>query len=433
MAEVSELDIDRILSYGEKLADEVEVYMLDYTDISLEQREMAISSVFEHAGSSIYLRVVKDNRIGISGTSDAARWKDCVDVALSSAKLSEPVPGWAGFPAKAVLPEGQDPCDKNITVTPDLAAKYLDRMNAGAAKHPEARVVTGGVSLSTGNAVIANSNGVYYMRDMSGISLGMDAICDTSTGYDYDSSPFLDRIDPEKIGEETTFWATASRNGVDVETKKYDVVFSEHVVESLILDLFTEAVNGKNVLSGKSVFAGKLGEELLHPAISISDIPMDKQGSAWKRFDSEGTVTSDLSIVQDGVLSAFLYDAKIASQAKTTSTGHAHRSGNGATYIHPHCMRIAAPVSDVMDKPCLFVREVIGAHTANSLTGEFSVEVANAFFAESGKFVHPVKKAMISGNIFEILRGGVSISAETKTFEGAVVPKMRIESMQVIG
>jgi len=61
------------------------------------------------------------------------------------------------------------------------------------------------------------------------------------------------------------------------------------------------------------------------------------------------------------------------------------------------------------------------------------VEVANAFFAESGKFTRPVKKAMISGNIFDILRSGVHISAETKTFEGAVVPKMRIESMQFIG
>lgn len=430
---MSELDIDRIISYGEKFADEIEVFMLDYTDISLEQREMAVSSVFEHAGSSIYLRVVKDNRIGISGTSDAARWKDCVDVALSSAKLSEPVPGWTGFPAKAALPDGRDPFDPDITVTPDLAAEYLERMNAGAAKHPEARVVTGGVSLSTGTAVIANSNDVHYTRQISGISLGMDAICENSTGYDYDSSPFLDRINPEKIGEETTFWATASRNGADVETKKYDVVFSEHVVESLILDLFTEAVNGKNVLSGKSVFVGKLGEDVLHPSVSISDVPMDPAGSAWKRFDSEGTVTSDLSIVQNGVLSAFMYDVKTASQAKTTSTGHAHRAGNGATYIHPHCLRIAAPVSDVMDKPCLFVREVIGAHTANSLTGEFSVEVANAFFAESGKFVSPVKKAMISGNVFDILKSGVHISAETKTFDGSVVPKMRIDSMQVIG
>ncbi len=430
---MSELDIDKIISYGEKSADEIEVFTLDYSDISVEQREMAISSVFEHEGNSVYVRVVKDNHIGVSGTSDITRWKDCVDVALSSAKLSESVPGWTGFPAKAVLPEGKDPIDKNISVTPDLAAEYLERMNNGAAKHPEARVVSAEVSLSTGISRIVNSNGVDYTRHLSGISLGMDAICDNSTGYDYDSSPFLKRIDPEKIGEQTSFWASASRNGVDVETKKYDVVFSEQVTASLILGLFSEAVNGKNVLTGKSVYAGHLGEEMLHPSVSITDVPMDKEGSAWKRFDTEGTPTSDLHLVQDGVLSSFMYDAKTASQAKTVSTGNALRGGNGATYIEPQCLRLSAPITDVMDKPCLYVREVIGAHTANSLTGEFSVEVANAFFAESGKFVKPVKKAMISGNVFDILRGAVSISAETKTFDNAVVPKMRITGMQVIG
>ena len=430
---MSDVDIDKILSYGEKFADEVEVFTLDFTDISLEQREMAVSSVFEHTGTSIYIRVVKDNHIGVSGTSDPSRWKDCVDVAFSSAKLSEPVTGWTGFPEKAVIPKGQDPFDAKIVVTPDLAAEYLERMNAGASAHPEARVVTAEVSLLTGISTVANSNGVHYTRRMSDISLGMDAICDNSTGYDSDSSPFLERINPEKIGEQTSFWATASRNGVNVETKKYDVVLSENAVASLIFDLFSDAVNGKNVLTGKSVYAGHLGEEVMNPSVSLSDVPMDKEGSAWKRFDTEGTLTSGVEIVKNGVLSSFLYDAKTASQAKTISTGNAHRSGNGATYIDPHCMRISAPVSDVLEKPCLYVHEVIGAHTANPLTGEFSVEVANAFFAESGRFVQPVKKAMISGNVFDILSGVVNISAETKTFDNAVVPKMRICGLQVIG
>ena len=83
--------------------------------------------------------------------------------------------------------------------------------------------------------------------------------------------------------------------------------------------------------------------------------------------------------------------------------------------------------------PCFFVSAVNGAQTAKSLTGEFSVEVANAFLMEDGVFVQPVKKAMIAGNVFEILQQVDGISAETKVFDGAIVPKMRIPSMQVIG
>lgn len=428
-----EVDIDAILRAGEKVADETEVLVLTFEDLSLEQREMAVAAVSEHAGTSIYIRTVTGGRIGVSATSDPTRWQDCLAAAAASAKLAEPVEVWKGLPGPAALPAGDDPFDPHLSIDPDTASSLLARMNEGASAHPEARVVTAGVSLSKGSSVLANSHGVFCERKMTGVSLGLDAIADGSTGYEYDAAPFLSRLDPEKTGEQTTFWATASRNGAEVATERRDVVLSEHVVNSLVLDLFTEAVNGRNVLTGKSVFAGKLGEMVADSSVSIADVPMDPRGNSMRRFDTEGTPASRCNILEKGVLTSFLYDCKTAGQAKTVSTGHALRAGNGATYISPHCLRLSGNVMDVTKEPCLFVREVIGAHTANPLTGEFSVEVANAFLMEDGAFVQPVKKAMIAGNVFEMLRGIEGISADTRTFDGAVVPKMRIPQMQVIG
>ncbi len=429
---MSEIDIDRIISLGEKSADEVEVYLSRYEDLSLEQREMAVSSVFEHEGTSIYIRVVKDGHIGVSASSDPARAKECLTSALSSAKLSEKVVGWTGLPDKTDIPAGDDPFDPALEITPDAAAAYLARMNAGATAYPDARVVTAGVTLLRGSSVLANSHGVRLERRITGISLGMDAIAGTSTGYDSDASPFLSRINPEKIGEQTAFFASASRGGSAVESKKYDVVFSEQVVDSLILELFSEAVNGKNVLSGKSIYAGRIGDTVAAPALSIRDVPTDPMGEAWRRFDTEGTPTRPFDIISGGVLSGFMYDKKTAAQAGVASTAHALRASNGATTIAPHCLRIIAPTADVLSEPCLYIREVIGAHTANPLTGEFSVEVANAFTAEGGELINPVKKAMISGNIFDILNDSPVISETARTFTGAVVPMMRAGGIQVI-
>lgn len=430
---MSEVDLDLILRAGAALADETEVLVLSFEDLSLEQREMEVSAVSEHRGTSVYIRTITAGRIGVSATSDPTRWKDCLNTAVSSAKLAAPVPGWQGLPTAAALPACPDPFDPTLSIDPDTASSLLQRMNAGASAHAEARVVTAGVSLSEGRSTLANSHGVWYDRRMTGVSLGLDAIADTSTGYEYDTAPFLNRLDPEKMGEQTAFWATASRNGVDVSTGKQDVVFSEHVVDALVLELFTEAVNGRNVLTGKSVLAGKLGEVIANPAFSIADVPQDPLGNSFRRFDTEGTSAVRCEILSHGVLSAFLYDCKTAAQAGTASTGHALRGGNGATYISPHCLRVSGNVADVTKEPCLFIREVIGAHTENPLTGEFSVEVANAFLMEDGAFVRPVKKAMIAGNVFEILKNVDGISAETKTFDGAVVPKMRIPLMQIIG
>ncbi|HJJ88816.1 MAG TPA: metallopeptidase TldD-related protein [Methanocorpusculum sp.] len=428
-----EVDIDAILRKSEKITDEAEILILTSENLSVEQRNKEIASVSEHAGTSIYIRVITDGRIGISTTSEPSRWENCLSTAVSSAKLSEPIDGWKGLPNPKSLPNGNEPFDPNLSIEPDTASALLARINEGALLHPEARVVTADVSLSKGASILENSHGIQYKRQVTSISLGMDAISEGSTGYEYGTSPFLSRIEPEKIGEQATFWATASRNGVAVPTKKCDIVFSEQVVDSLILELFTEAVNGKNVLMDKSVFTGKLGETVSESSISIEDRPMDLLGNSMRRFDTEGTPTSRCSILEDGVLCSFLYDCKTAAKAHTISTGHALRNENGTTHISPHCLRVSGNICDVTIEPCLFVRGVIGAHTANPLTGEFSVEVANAFMMDNGDFVHPVKKAMIAGNVFDMLQQIEGISAETKVYDDAIVPKMRISSQQVIG
>ena len=429
---MSEIDVDAILRQGQSFADEVEVYVSRYEDLSLEQRQMAVSSVFEHAGQNIYIRVIKDGKIGVSATSDPTRIGDAMKAAVSSANLSEKIEGWSGLAEKAEIAEGKDPYDETLEISADTAAEYLSRMNAGAEKYAEARVVTAGVTLMKGSSILANSNGVWLERKFTDISLGIDAICEGSTGYDGDSAPFASRLNPEKIGEQTAFYATASRGGETIESKKYDVVFSENVVDSLIYELFSDAVNGRNVLTGKSIYANSLGTEVANSKISFSDSPMEEAGDSWRRFDTEGTPTKKLDIIKDGVLTSFLYDKKTSAQAGTVTTGNALRAGNGTTTIAPHCLTISAPAENVLERPCLFVKEVIGAHTANPLTGEFSVEVANAFLAEGGKLKRPVKKAMLAGNVFDILKGEITISQSAKAFSGALVPQMRIPDLQVI-
>ena len=429
---MSEIDVDAILRQGQNFADEVEVYVSRYEDLSLEQRQMAVSSVFEHAGQNIYIRVIKDGRIGVSATSDPTRIGDAMKAAVSSANLSEKIEGWTGLAEKAEIAAGKDPYDETLEISADTAAEYLSRMNAGAEKYAEARVVTAGVTLMKGSSILANSNGVWLERKFTDISLGIDAICEGSTGYDGDSAPFASRLNPEKIGEQTAFYASASRGGETIESKKYDVVFSENVVDSLIYELFSDAVNGRNVLTGKSIYANSLNTEVANSKISFSDSPMEEAGDSWRRFDTEGTPTKKLDIVKDGVLTSFLYDKKTASQAGPATTGNALRAGNGTTPIAPHCLTSSAPTENVLERPGLFVKEVIGAHTANPLTGEFSVEVANAFLAEGGKLNRPVKKAMLAGNVFDILKGEITISQSAKAFSGALVPQMRIPDLQVI-
>jgi len=56
---MNEFSVDEVIRAGEKIADEIEVYFTCSNDLSLEQRESDVSSVFEHAGRSVYIRVLK--------------------------------------------------------------------------------------------------------------------------------------------------------------------------------------------------------------------------------------------------------------------------------------------------------------------------------------------------------------------------------------
>ena len=81
----------------------------------------------------------------------------------------------------------------------------------------------------------------------------------------------------------------------------------------------------------------------------------------------------------------------------------------------------------------VIVTDVLGAHTANPISGDFSVEAMNAFKIEDGEIKHPIKKAMISGNIFQALGVASAASAEKRKLGPFVLPKILIENLRVVG
>jgi PmbA protein len=75
----------------------------------------------------------------------------------------------------------------------------------------------------------------------------------------------------------------------------------------------------------------------------------------------------------------------------------------------------------------------LGAHTANPISGDFSVEANNAFIIENGEITTPVKKAMISGNIFASLANCEGINSEIKQYGPFIIPKILCKDLRVVG
>ena len=76
---------------------------------------------------------------------------------------------------------------------------------------------------------------------------------------------------------------------------------------------------------------------------------------------------------------------------------------------------------------------VLGAHTANPISGDFSVEASNAFKIENGEMTEPINKAMISGNIFEIMKKVEGLNSEIKQYGPYLIPKLLVHDLRVVG
>ena len=78
----------------------------------------------------------------------------------------------------------------------------------------------------------------------------------------------------------------------------------------------------------------------------------------------------------------------------------------------------------------LLVLDVMGMHMADPISGEFSVGVSGLLI-EKGKIGKPVKAAMISGNLLDLL-GRLDAAADDLTFYGGMgAPTFRISHLAV--
>ncbi|HEQ78269.1 MAG TPA: TldD/PmbA family protein, partial [Euryarchaeota archaeon] len=146
------------------------------------------------------------------------------------------------------------------------------------------------------------------------------------------------------------------------------------------------------------------------------------------RMDDEGKATEKKVLVDKGVLKEFLYDCYTAKKEGRESNGSASRgSYSSLPKVGASNFILSCKESSTIDAE-LVINGLIGAHTSNSITGDFSVEVSNAYLKDK-----PVKKAIISGNVFELIKNISAFGKDKKQFSKVVSPSIEFENIRVVG
>lgn len=426
------MSVEKILKAAESRVDEIEVCTGTGHTLSadLKRRQIEIGSMSE--GSGLVIRTITDGKIGVSCTDNQDAWERCLDAAIASARFSDTV-DWKGLPGPADLPREPLAFDPAVRPEPAIAQDLITRMLQGADTWP-AEVTGGGVSLSRSSHIIANSSGLWYETEDTHVSLSLEMIADQSTGFEFDSSWNLNAAKPEFVGEQAAFFAAKGREGIEIETGTYDIVLSPTALSHLLDATFIPALSGRNVHTGRSFFAGKMGEEVMDRRFSLIDDPFDSRGISNCYWDGEGMPVQKTAFIEKGILSSFAYDLKTAYLYGEKPTGHAVRSGmSGAPGIGNHNLILTGTTRDVMSEDAIYIHDLIGAHTANPMSGDFSVELSSPYHISGGGLDTPIKTGMLSGNVFEMLRAIEGCSEDTRTMGSLILPSTRIAGVSIVG
>ncbi len=130
----------------------------------------------------------------------------------------------------------------------------------------------------------------------------------------------------------------------------------------------------------------------------------------------------------------FAYDLKTAYRYGKTSTGSAVRGGfGGLPAIGHHNFIVDGEREEILDERVVYVHGVVGAHTANPMSGDFSVEISNSFWMEGGEYTEPVRSAMLSGNVFDMHMDIAGFSRESRAIGSLILPSVKLNKQRIIG
>jgi len=430
----------KALKMAEKAgAEEAEIYCAANRSTGVNFKKDALENAKDRFSEGMGIRAIVNGAVGFSSTNSAAEIENAVKIAVAEARVRGNDPDWVSLPSNGKYPDVSGIFDKKVEALElEECINYAVELVEGTKEIPGTLPTSGGFTRSKSKRLILNTNGIEIEEESTAVSGFVDVITvngDTSTAYDFAVSRSLD-IDFFALGKNASDLALKSRGGIKIEPQKTDVIFHPFAFSDIIEEALAPSIDADNVQKGRSGLIDKLGEEIAFPDLCIYDDGLVEAGIGTSASDDEGVPSQHTTVIENGVLKTYLYDSYTAGKAGVKSTGNGLRS----SYTSPPSVGlrnfvIDYPQEDVIANTSsgIFVNTIIGAHTANSISGDFSVEARNAFTIKDGALDKPVKSLMISGNAFELLKNITGAGFDVRKIGGIITPSIRVSGMSVIG
>ena len=430
--------------------EEVEVYVARGTETEVRAYDGEVESLTSATSAGIGIRVVVDHRLGFAwaGSLDESVLGETLAEARDNARFAT-----ADEHVQLAVPDGReavpvDLWDEGLAAIPTARkvelALALEALARGA--DPRIRQVDAADygDVASESALVSTTGIRSSSRKTSGyLSVGVIAGEGESsqTGGGYSVGRGFDGLDPARACDDAVTRAVRLLGATKGPSGRSTIVFDRRMATTL-LSIVSSALSGEAVAKGRSFFAGRIGEQVGHPGLTLVDDPTDHRAYGAAAYDAEGLACRRNVLIDSGVLQGFLYDTVSGSRAGVASTGSAVRGGFAGT-PGPGCRALTlAPGPEGYDEDGvlsavgegLFVQSMTGVHSGvNPISGDFSVG-AEGLMIRDGKLAEPVREITVASTLQRMLLSLVAVGADVEWLPSiAAGQTLAIGDMQISG
>ncbi len=436
------------LACAERLgATAAEIFGLRENDLTIQVSKGEVENLSVAESIGVGARVfTRDHQVGFAYTTQLDKLDDVVEAAWNNARQNTP-------DAHNILPDVGDTSEDDWTVdAPDAFSRVPIEEKVALARRLESQVLAADARIESVpqasygegayECALVNSRGLRrWFRSAAGsCSVSAKAAVaghDPESGWEFSFGRRLGALNVEETAAGCVEKALRKLGGEPCATGMTPIVLDRYVVVQF-LGLLGASLRADSVLKGKSMYAGRVGEPIAAECVDLFD--QNDHADAMSRwpFDAEGVAAQTTSLISNGVLRGYLHDAYTAHRMGVASTANAVRGGFRSTPevgMTTCWLKAGAYSPEELFRQVgdgLWVTDVIGMHTANAITGDFSVGVEGCLI-RNGALDRPVRGATMAGNLKDVLVDVQAIGNDLRFFWSGGAASLRLGGLMISG
>jgi TldD protein len=413
----------------------------DFAEVFAEDRRVATARLDDGKVEELVsgrergagIRVVRGDTTGYAHTANLSE-AGLREAATAAATAARGTPG----EAHVVALERRDAARPHeVEILPETVekvrkAEMLERADhAARAASDSIRQVSATYADARRRILVANSDGLLVEDDAvrtrfmvncvaiadTGMQTGMEAP-GRSIGFEY-----FDEIDPEEVARIAADRALTMLRARPAPAGKLPVVLKRGAGGVLFHEACGHGLEADLVEKNWSVFAGRVGEQVASPLVTLVDD--GSYAREWGTFaiDDEGTPARRNVLIDKGVLTDYMWDFLRSRKEGRPSSGNGRRE----TYQHLPMVRMTNtfllegpddPDAIIRDTPYGIYCVALGGGQVNTATGDFVFGITEAYMIENGEITEPVRAAQLIGNGPETLTLVDAVGSDFDTWAG---------------